>query len=238
MGAEGTPLSIDEIISAERGRVKHPIIDVLNTYAERIEKVNAEHTKCEFNDEDSFKFLVDGYGFLADAVEGIGDFSLSSKELLAIWAKVMQFSPGSRADSADERYRFATIVATAYSLNRVDRSIWQGTTRSILQTGKFPQDAVSDHAGLTTIAANIKVLDNTLETLRQSSEVGRNILTTKEIEEEKRLMNGDNMPKLIRFSRRLRNRRENTHLVLVEVRENFSYGLLPIRNAVRHPLER
>ncbi len=94
--------------ASRREGVSHPVITVLETYSPRIEKLNNEYLLTAKDEKE--RFVRGNYGFLADAFEDVGSFTMEPLDIVAIWSKAIEIF--------SHRYKLAAMVSCAYAIGQ------------------------------------------------------------------------------------------------------------------------
>ena len=145
---EQSTLTKEQVERATRREgIQHPAITVLEYHSPRISQLRG-YSAIKDNQEQQH-YISRNYGFIGDALEEAGDFSLLPLDLVAIWSKAMEVWP----DNRYPRYRFAGMLAAAYGIQR--RSDLKGLGRFYLETARLPDGLVRDKSGLVHISTRL-----------------------------------------------------------------------------------
>ncbi len=146
MSPEQSNLTKEQVSQAEaRVGVTHPVVLVLRSHAPRIARLNSDLSGiAESANKDAF--IKGNFGFLADAIEDTGDFSLEPLDMVSIWGEAQD-----QGLLATIPYKLAATVSIAYAIRGVPTPGWKGFTQHYFEEGDIPTHLLGDRAGLTHV---------------------------------------------------------------------------------------
>ena len=143
MGPERSVLTQEQVAQAEkRIGITHPVISTLRAQRPRILELNEERFKLSNAQEDN-AFVANNFGFLADAIEAVGDFSLEPLDIVAIW--------GEADEMRIHGYALVMMVSSTYAIQGLENPVWKGLPRHLLETGTLPEEGRSNQSDLLHI---------------------------------------------------------------------------------------
>lgn len=139
----------------KREGIEHPVLTLFERYSSQIEGFSQGYQQVA--KEYQSKYIKENFGFFADALEELGEFSLSPLETIAIWSQASEFHL--------PRYQMAAALATAYASAgiRKDKPHWKGVTKHLIENAEYPAGVLEDEEGVNTFKANFAELDQSLE---------------------------------------------------------------------------
>lgn len=227
-----------QVQAAERREgISHPLLDVLDQQAPRIAELNITYDRFRVDipsdNQTPQRFIRQNFGFLADAVEGAGEFSVAPLELVAVWSKAVDMLRGY------QRYAFAEIIGTAYSIQGTINPGWRGFPRYYFEKGRFPTEVARDHVDLTHTQARLEEIYGNLNSLEyyvhghkgSSMEYGSKL--------GKRISRGDQKAEVLLDRMITRGKARRSHIldILDNIQENFGNGLGPLRMDLAEEVE-
>ncbi len=227
---EQPTLTREQVERAERREgIYHPVIALLESYAPQIEELNQRYRKITDNQEQQ-KFLRENLGFLADALEGTEDFTLTPLELIAIWSKAHEFFSGYG------RYALARMLSCAYAIKNGQNQAYRGFVRHRLEDRELPQEVKQDREGLLYIQRRLAEISASLDevdfytygTRESAMELGFNLA--------KRVQEGDKVAQK-ELDTLIQREKEYKTEVLAELHENFGNGMIPVVMDISMALE-
>lgn len=218
---ERTVLTRAQVEAAERREgITHPVITILERKDGRLRELSSNFPSDR---EAQQRYIKDNYGFLADSLEELGDFSVMSLDLVAIWSKVGEFE-------YFPRYEFSAMFSTAFALAGVNRPEYRGFTRAIFKSEghDIPELLLRDKESLEVmsrrldeISASLKELDYyVFGTYESPMSLAFDLAGRKE--------KGDK-DAAARLGELIKRDEEFSTPILHELHENFGNGLVPIR---------
>lgn len=163
MRPEGQPLSIDQIRSAEAGKIDHPVLTVLTRSVGILTSLHQENPGFRTTHEQQ-RFIQDNFGFLADAIEEAGDFPLTSLDMVAISSKARSLQL-----SDYERRAVARATSTTYGCAqlKLENPSWIGFPRRYLEAGRWPKQDLEDRHELQLFKERIVLVSEGINELYQ-----------------------------------------------------------------------
>lgn len=209
--------------AARREGVYHPVISVLESYAPRLAQFNDGYSRAQ----DRQTFTRTNFGFLADVVEGVGDFSLGPLDIVAIWSKALEI--------IQPRYTFVGIVSSAYGISGVPTSGWKGLPRYWVERSELPNGVLRDKSGLLYVRSRFEEIGRSLSELNLYLYGTRESATRRAFELAQRIQAGDKeaaeeWEQIKAFD--AEREKESTTPLLGEIRENFPNGLGPLGSRI------
>lgn len=221
----------DLVARAEGGIVAtHPVVAVFDQYADQMSGVaQASFAISEKEPERVRQFVRRNYGFLADALEALPDFSLEPLDLLTIWSRAIEVFP-------KDRSMLARMIATAYATQGIQTNGWRGFPRFYLKRNSIPVQVLRDKVGLSHVKVRldqIKASERNLYVYAYGvvNPVGRNS------ELQLRMRSGDTEAKA-EYQKFETYVREHSTPLIDETLENLGLGLPNFRKHVEDALER
>lgn len=209
-------LTDENVLAAiRREGIKHPVLDIFEQYASQIEQFAQAYRQASAGRE-RHAYSKDHYGFFADAVEAVGEFSVEPLEIIAIWSKVHEFFI--------PRYDTAGIFGCAYACATLTEPVWRGTPRYFLEQNEFPEEAVKRSDDVAVYQERLEQIGlrlRQIEVYRTGTELGFKDMA-------KALRDGNQEVIAVFKQVEEREKRPEYHL-LGEIHENFGNGLIPVR---------
>lgn len=222
--------------AVRREGVQHPVITVLEHYEPQIAQLKGYSAiKTNQGQQD---YIDRNYGFLADAIEEAGDFSLGPLDLVAIWSKAMQVWP----DNRYPRYSLAGMVSSSYGISGVPNpDDWRRFPRYWLEQSKLPKSVLQNQSGLSYVKRRLGEISRSID------EFDFYLYGTRESPMEtaaklaKKARDGDKEAK-IELDRLIAQEREvekqPTTPLLNEIGENFGNGMITIRLDIEDAIQK
>lgn len=150
-------LTKEQVLLAERREsTYHSVIDVLEYRTPQIAVFNRGYNKLTDNQEQQ-RFVKDNFGFLADDIGALDDFTLSPLELIAIWSKaheMMSYYP--------RKTGLGMILPTAYATKGAQNPGWKEFSKYMLESYELPEDVQQDKEGLLYVQDRIQQVRDSL----------------------------------------------------------------------------
>lgn len=227
---ERTILTREQVEAAERREgITHPIIDLLEKHEEYILDTNKKIPSAGSRDT-FWGFYIDNFGFLADELEEIGEFSVEPLDLIAIWSKTLDLFHDY------QRYAFSRMLSAAYVLAGNSGIDNKGATRFLLENDELPAYLLDDPKVLMAmrerfdiISRSLKDVDFYVNGIEESAITVASRLA--KLERDGDVEAGKRLQEMID--------RQNEFLtpVLDNLHENFGNGMVPLRMFVSEALE-
>lgn len=142
--------------AANREGVQHPVISVLEYHSPRLSELSEPYRRIA-DTQEAQRYSDGNLGFLADAIEEAGDFSLNPLDLVAIWSKAMDLPLGGYF-----RYDLAGMISAAYGIRGIQTSGWDGFPRYFSERGRLPKSVAKDRSGLLYVHERLETIGNNL----------------------------------------------------------------------------
>lgn len=214
--------------ASRREGVSHPVVSVLEYNEPRIAEIHAEYSGI-VDGSDRHKYLARNFGFLGDALEEAGDFSLDPLDLVAIWSKAMEIWPR----HAYPRYRLACLLSASYGIQ--DRPNLKGLSRYHLETSRLPIELVRDKTELLHIRDRVQEIGKSLGDLDIYVSGGVSLQRASELAMKRR--DGDEEAGR-QLDQLIAHQKEHQIPLLSELHENFGNGMagfmIDIHKAIKH----
>lgn len=123
-----TTESIENAINSNG--ITHPVIKLIDSHASQMSQF-LEGYHADMSNAERQTYVKQNYGFFADAVVELKDFSLEPLEIIAIWSKVEELEM--------PKYVTAMVLASAYAQAKFTNESWKDTTRYMLENGTVPE---------------------------------------------------------------------------------------------------
>ena len=161
MGLEKlSSITKDQIAKAEsRVGFTHPLLSVLESQAPQIADLLRKGRGISGNQEYQ-AYLSENMGFLADAIEEAGNFSLEPLELVSLWSRVIELF-----DSRYARYALSDMIVLSYAIYGLENLVWKGFPRYFLENSRLPPEVLADKEGLRHVRNRIGEISESREQL-------------------------------------------------------------------------
>ena len=144
--------------ASRREGFSHPVVSVLEYHEPKIVQLNGEYASVSGNHEQQV-YIARNFGFLGDALEGAGDFSLGPLDLVAIWSKAVEIWP----HNSYPRYKLSAMLGSSYGI--IGRPDLKGLSRYYVETSCLLSKLVSDKSGLLHIQDRLHHIYKSLDEL-------------------------------------------------------------------------
>ena len=216
---EQSSLTKEQIERAtKREGVQHPVVSVLEYHEPRIAQLKGYSTLT--SNQEQQDYIRKNYGFLGDALEEAGGFSLGPLDLVAVWSKALEIW----SDNRYPRYRLAGMLATAYGIQ--GRPDLKGLVRHYLETSKLLERIVRDKSGLILVRNRLDDIHTSLDELEfyVSGVKGSSMELAFQLAGKAR--DGDEEARK-QLNQLIARDKEYLTPVLKELHENFGNGMVP-----------
>jgi len=215
MGPERSVLTQEQVAQAEkRIGITHPVISTLRAQRPRILELNEERFKLSNAQEDN-AFVANNFGFLADAIEAVGDFSLEPLDIVAIW--------GEADEMRIHGYALVMMVSSTYAIQGLENPVWKGLPRHLLETGTLPEEGRSNQSDLLHIKTRLQQVGESVDELGLYMYGGKDPMVLA-IELARRIKEGDEDAKR-EHEELTAYQAEHKTPILGKIRENFGNKL-------------
>ena len=151
-------LTREKIETAERGKVRHPIVDVMVRHAGLIGQLGRDVSRIE-DGLDQQHFIAKTHGFLADAIADLEDYSLEPLEMVTIWSKVL-----SLFDNIYQRYRVAGMIALDYARRGTPKA-GKNLPRYFIENEDYPDNVYQDKEIVNIFLNRFKEISESIHVL-------------------------------------------------------------------------
>lgn len=210
-----------------REGVYHPVISVMDSHADEISRFNQTYRAIE-NTQERERWGRSNLGFLADAIEKAGDFSMEPLDIVAIWSKTDEV--GLR-----NGYALAGMVSTAYCIQGVPTPGWTGLPRYYSENGDLPEGVMGDKTGLLYVNGRLSEINRSLDELDFYVYGTREEPMQLTAELAKKEMDGD-QEAATRLDQFIAYHKEHGNPILGRIHENFPNGLISLRLSLNEAL--
>ena len=160
-------LSLRDIEVAEHAaNFSHPILDVLTSQEQQIFALQQQCKPIVDTDEEQ-SFLEHNFGFIAESLAEIDNFSLTPTELVSLWSRDII-----KGMSRYQKYTLARIIASCYSIQDLDNSQWKQfpvkVTEEFQQAHRFLLERPDVFEAGEQMNERINELNNTVKLLAKT----------------------------------------------------------------------
>ncbi|MBI2578246.1 MAG: hypothetical protein HYW26_00895 [Candidatus Aenigmarchaeota archaeon] len=224
---------IEQAARREGAYGQHPVISVIDAHLPIIQQLNDKSLKIKHNNE-LYSFVRRSYGFLADAIEDIGDFSLGPLDIAAIWGRATEVFYSSW--HLYQRYELAGMACSSYSIRRLGNPAWRRFPRHWLENRRLPETILTDRAGLVHVRLRLGEIEESLEAYdvyicgaEYTGDFAEDLI--------RREMAGDK--EATRHLDEIIARQEERRTPFIdEMTENLSHGIFPLRDELADAIEK
>jgi len=210
----------------KREGVQNPIIDTLERYEQQILAVNASYNAVEDNSGKQ-QYIRENFGFLGDAFEDAGDFSVAPLDLIAIWSKACDIM------GLYQRYDAARMLSLSYSI--IGGHEMKGLSRYRLENDHLPPELQTDKERLSYVKNRLVKVRESVDAVDFYVDGTDEPAIELAVRLTKRTMEGDAGAKR-QLDELIARHEERTTPVLGNIGENFANGILTVRLEIEEHL--
>ena len=149
-------LTDEQVDQAVRGELDHPVLALMDRLAPQLEDYVAGTPGHEDNAV-SNAYIQDNFGFFAEGVDQLGEYSLGPTDIIAIWSKAEQVGLSNYAT-----YSMVRTLGSKFASQGLTNPIWDGIASKLFSDSDFLDGALARSEDVETFRAGLdKVREST-----------------------------------------------------------------------------